>query len=204
MPNAMEITTAAGPPLVIHFGPTLRGMSEHEFFAFCQANPDWRIEQTSKGDLILMAPTGGETGRRNFDLNTVFGAWVERDGTGVGFDSSTGFRLPNGAKRSPDLAWVRRSRWEQLSQEARKQFPPLCPDFVVELRSESEALETLQEKMEEYIANGALLGWLIDPETRKVHIYRPGAAAQCLDNPDSVSGEPVLPGFVLDLRGLWT
>jgi Uma2 family endonuclease len=150
-----------------------------------------------------MAPTGGQTGRRNFILNGLFFAWVEADGRGIGFDSSTGFLLPNGAKRSPDLAWVHRSRWQRLTAAEQEEFPPLCPDFVVELRSHSDALAGLQDKMREYVDNGALLGWLIDSQERKVHVYRPSAAPDCLEHPETIAGNPVLPGFVLDLRRIW-
>jgi Uma2 family endonuclease len=153
--------------------------------------------------LVIMPPTGGETGRMNFKLTQVFGNWVDTDGTGVGFDSSTGFTLPNGAKRSPDLAWVRRSRWEALTQQQREQFPPLCPDFVLELRSPSDALATVQAKMQEYLDNGAQLGWLIDPIEKKVYVYRPQAPVECLDNPQTVSGDPLLPAFVLELGRIW-
>jgi Uma2 family endonuclease len=125
-------------------------------------------------------------------------------GTGVVFDSSTGFTLPNGAKRSPNAAWCPRTRWEALTREQRRRFPPLCPDFVVELRSPSDPLEALQEKLEEYITNGSQLGWLLDPEERKFYIYRPGSDVVCLENPESVSGDPVLPGFVLDLATIWS
>jgi Uma2 family endonuclease len=178
-------------------------MSDHEFFEFCQLNRDWRIERTSEGDMVIMAPAGGETGNRNFSLTGLFWSWVEADGTGIGFDSSTGFILPNGAERSPDVAWVKRSRWEALTEEQRKKFPPLCPDFVVELRSESDAIGDLQEKMEEYIANGAQLGWLLDPVQKKVYVYRPSTEVLCLNNPEMISGDPVLPGFILDLRRIW-
>jgi Uma2 family endonuclease len=190
-------------PIVLRLGPTLQKMSDDDFFEFCQLNRDFRIELTSEGDLIIMPPTGGETGKRNFTLTGLFSPWVEANGTGIGFDSSTGFTLPNGAKRSPDLAWIKRSRWEALTEAEKEKFPPLCPDFVVELRSRSDALETLQEKIQEYIANGALLGWLIDPKEKKVYIYRPSAEVCCLENPDTISGDPVLPGFVLDLRRIW-
>jgi Uma2 family endonuclease len=179
-------------------------MTDEEFFDFCQMNREWRIERTAEGELIIMPPAGGETGKRNSQLNRLLGNWAEEDGGGVVFDSSTGFELPNGAKRSPDAAWVRRSRWEALTPEQRRKFPPLCPDFVVELRSRSDPLEPLQEKLEEYLANGAELGWLIDPEERKVYVYRPGAEPVCLDSPDRIAGDPVLPGFVLDLRRIWT
>jgi Uma2 family endonuclease len=191
-------------PLVLHLGPVLKKMSDREFFEFCQLNQNWRFERTREGDLIVMPPTGGETGRRNFILTGLFNAWVEKDGTGIGFDSSTGFALSNGARRSPDLAWVRRSRWEQLTDREKEEFPPLCPDFVVELRSRSDSTEALQSKMQEYIENGAQLGWLIDPLEKKVYIYRPGEEATCLENPETVSGDPVLSGFVLDLRRIWS
>lgn len=189
--------------LVLHFGQVLQRMSDDEFFQFCMLHPDLRIERTSEGDLIIMPPTGGETGHRNFELTALFANWVHRDGTGVGFDSSTVFKLPNGANRSPDVSWVRRDRWEALSHDQRKKFPPLCPDFVLELRSESDRLVTLQNKMQEYIDNGAQLGWLVDPAQRKVWIYRPNAVVECLENPTSVSGDPVLPGFVLPLESIW-
>lgn len=183
--------------------PTLRSMSDSEFFAFCLLNPDVRIERTAEGDLIIMPPVGGGGSNRNLALAVPFGNWVEADGSGIGFDSSGGFRLPNGAVRSPDLAWVQRSRWDALSEAAQEEFPPLCPDFVVELRSRSDRLTTLQEKMEEYLANGARLGWLIDPLERKVHVYRPGAAAVLLDAPAEIRGDPELPGFTLNLKRIW-
>ena len=189
--------------IVLHFGQLMQRMSDDEFFEFCRRNPDLRIERTSDGDLIIMPPTGGETGRSNFKLTAYFGNWVEANGTGEGFDSSTVFRLPNGAERSPDVAWVRRERWEALTPEERRKFPPLCPDFVIELRSDSDRFNTLQQKMQEYIDNGAQLGWLIDPLERKVWVYRPGAEPECLVNPVRVSGEPVLPGFVLPLEKIW-
>jgi Uma2 family endonuclease len=139
----------------------------------------------------------------NFELTGLFGHWVYADGTGVGFDSSTGFTLPNGATRSPDLAWVKRERWEALTPKQRQQFPPWCPDFVLELRSPSDALVTVQAKMQEYLDNGARLGWLIDPIEKRVSIYRPQAPVECLDNPQTISGDPVLPGFVLELGRVW-
>jgi Uma2 family endonuclease len=203
MNMAMNLGVQEGLPLTLHLGPVLQRMSRHEFFEFCQLNKDWRFERTSHGDLIIMPPTGGETGRRNFILTGLFNVWVERDGTGLGFDSSTGFSLPNGAKRSPDLAWVKRSRWEGFTDEEREEFPPLCPDFVVELRPRSDELEALQLKMQEYLANGAQLGWLIDPRQRRVYVYRPGEAVVCLETPGVIAGDPVLPGFVLDAQRLW-
>jgi len=179
-------------------------MDDHEFFEFCQLNQDWRIERTSKGDLVIMPPTGGKTGRINFRLIGLFAEWVKKDDTGIGFDSSTGFTLPNGTKRSPDLSWVKRSRWETLTESEQEEFPPLCPDFVVELRSRSDDLDSLREKMQEYIANGASLGWLIDPIDRRVYVYRPQVPVECLDNPEMISGDPVLSGFSLELQKLWS
>jgi Uma2 family endonuclease len=190
------------PPLRFGLGPTLRKLTNHELFELCQLNRDWRIERTAEGEIIAIPPTGGRTGKRNFDLTGIFRAWVEADGTGVGFDSSIGFILPNGAERSPDVAWVSRERWNALSDEEKEEFPPLCPDFVVELRSRSDSLAALRAKMREYIANGARLGWLIDPLERRVYVYRPPDEETCLDDPERVSGDPVLPGFVLDVRRL--
>ena len=199
-----DAVLAEGQPLILHLGQVLGKMSDREFFEVCQMNKDWQFERTSDGDLIVMPPTGGETGKRNFQLTGAFSAWVDKDGSGVGFDSSTGFTLPNGAKRSPDLAWIRRSRWESLTDDEREEFPPLCPDFVVELRSRVDALDRLQSKMEEYIENGAQLGWLIDPREKRVYVYCPGQEVICLLSPESISGNPLLPGFELDLRRLWS
>ena len=190
-------------PLVLHFGSILQRMDTHEFFKFCQRNQDWRFERTGEGDLIIMPPTGGKTGHTNFNLTVLFGVWARSDGSGVGFDSSTGFTLPNGAQRSPDLAWVQRARWEALTEEERVEFPPLCPDFVVEIRSSSDALSALQSKMQEYLDNGVRLGWLIDPLERKVYVYQPHAPVMCLDHPTILSGDPILPGFVLHLDEMW-
>lgn len=200
---SVSVRSAESKPFTLHFGPVLRKLSDDDFFDFCQANQDWRIERTSDGDIIIMPPTGGETGERNFNLIGMFHTWVRTDGTGRGFDSSTGFILPNGAERSPDLAWVRVSRWNALTARQRERFAPLCPDFVVELRSPSDSLAALHAKMEEYIQNGAELGWLIDPFEKKVYVYRPQAQVECLDNPATVSGEPLLKGFVMDVRELW-
>jgi Uma2 family endonuclease len=188
---------------ILHFAPILDKISDEDFLIFCQANPDWRIERTSEGDLIIMPPTGGDTGKRNFNLNGIFYIWAKHDGTGVSFDSSTVFSLPNGAKRSPDLSWVKLACWQALSEDERRGFPPLCPDFVVELRSHTDSLRVLQEKMQEYMDNGAQLGWLIDPLEKKVYVYRPGAEVEWLDNPASLSGEPLLASFTLALAEVW-
>jgi Uma2 family endonuclease len=189
--------------LVIRFGPVLKNMSEDEFFELCMRNPDLNLELSSEGDLIIVPPTGGKTGIRNFKLTGSLGLWAEKDGTGVGFDSSTLFSLPNGAKRSPDAAWVKKERWEALTEKEQERFSPLCPDFVVELRSPSDSVKRLQKKMEEYIANGAQLGWLIDPFEKKVYVYRPRAEVEVLEDPETLSGEPLLRGFALDARALW-
>lgn len=188
---------------MLHFSPLLKKMSEEEFYEFCRLNPDLSLELNSEGDLIIMSPTGGKTGKQNLKLAVRLGSWAESDGTGEGFDSSTVFKLPNGAKRSPDFAWVTNARWKALTEDEQERFPPLCPDFVVELRSRPDSLKTLRQKMEEYIANGAQLGWLIDPLERKVHVYRPSAPVEELDNPQTISGERLLRGLALDLQEIW-
>ena len=164
--------------------------------------PDLRVELTQEGELILMPPTFTRTGMKNFRLTVRFGAWSEANDLGIGADSSTIFTLPNGAKRSPDLGWVRRSRWEALTEDERKDFARICPDFVAELRSDTDRLSAVQKKMREYRDNGAQLGWLIDPISRRVEVYRPGQDVEILDDPASISGDPVLPGFTLDLKDI--
>jgi Uma2 family endonuclease len=200
--SAIPISIGA-EPLVLHLRALRERMSDDELYELCQMHEDLRFELTSEGDLVIMPPTGGETGQRNASLTRLLGNWAEANGTGIVFDSSTLFTLPNGAKRSPDVAWVKRERWEVLRKEDRERFPPLCPDFIIELRSGSDRLSILQSKMGEYIANGAQLGWLIDPQERKVYVYRPDAAVECLDHPASVSGDPLLPGFILSLDKIW-
>ncbi len=190
------------PPVVLHTRPAL-DIDEQQFFEFCRLNEDWRIERAAEGDLEIMPPTGGETGSRNLNLALQLGAWAGRDGSGVAFDSSTGFTLPNGAVRSPDIAWVRRERLADLNPEQKQRFLPLCPDFVIELRSPSDQLAPIEAKMREYVENGARLGWLIDPVERKVHVYGPADRVEISDKPDSVSGGSILPGFVLDLKPIW-
>lgn len=190
-------------PLTLHFSSVIKHMNAHEFFEFCQTNRDLRIELTSEGDLIVMPPTGSKSGHRNFTLTAQFGIWVQSDETGFGFDSSTGFTLPNGAVRAPDLAWIRKERWEALTEDEQEEFAPICPDFVVELRSRTDRLETLKNKMQEYIDNGVQLGWLIDPFEKTVYIYRPDTDITTLIDPETLSGEPLLPGFTLTVRKLW-
>lgn len=190
------------PPMVLHTRPALE-MDEDQFFEFCQINRDWRIERTAEGDLEIMPPTGGETSNRNAELTMQVGIWTRRDGTGVAFESNGGFILSNGAMRSPDASWVRRERLTNLSAEQKQRFLPLCPDFVVELRSPTDSLAALQAKMQEYLENGARLGWLIDPASKQVGIYQPEEDVQILENPQKLPGDPVLRGFVLDLQPIW-
>ncbi|WP_449416759.1 Uma2 family endonuclease [Phormidium nigroviride] len=179
-------------------------VTPEQFEAIALANRDLRLERTAAGELIVNPPTGGESGQRNFSMTGQLARWYEEhEDLGEAFDSSTGFRLPNGADRSPDVSWVRRERWEALTPQQRKGFVPLCPDFVVELRSESDSLRSLQTKMQEYIDNGARLGWLIDPKNRRVEIYRSGSEVEVLENPSELSGEDVLPGFILNLMRVW-
>jgi Uma2 family endonuclease len=191
-------------PIVLDFQGVLEKMTDDEFENLCRRNPDLQIELTKEGELVIMPPTGGETGIRNFSLIGYFFNWVETDQSGVAFDSSTLFILPNGAKRSPDLAWVKKEKWDALSEEEKKKFPAFCPDFVVELRSPSDLPSNLRAKMEEYIENGAALGWLIDPLERTVYVYRPDKEVEILENPESVSGEPELKNFTLKMEKIWS
>ena len=179
------------------------GLTDEQFYRLCQDNPDLRLELTAQRELVIMPPTGSKTGWRNSRLNQRLANWAEQDGTGLSFDSSTGFALPNGAKRSPDAAWMKRERWDALTEEQQEGFAPLCPDFVVELRPPEDPLSTLQDKMLEYMDNGAQLGWLIDPIDRCVYIYHPRQPVERLENPTTVSADPILPGFVFDVREIW-
>ena len=180
-------------------------LRDADFERIVRANPDWNFEQTAEGELVVVPPTGGTSGSKNLSLSKQFGNWVEENlDLGEGFDSSTLFILPSGAKRSPDVAWVSRERWNALTQKQQDGFPPLCPDFVVELRSPTDVLSELQAKMREYMDNGARLGWLINPQDRTALIYRLGQSVVVLQSPTSLSGEDVLPGFVLDLQRIFT
>ena len=194
--------TLARQPFIVRVPHSVK-LSSTQFWEFCQANRDWRCERSAEGDIIIMPPTGGETGFINARLLKQLVDWADRDGTGVVFDSSTGFELPNGATRSPDASWVARARLQTLTRRQKQRFVPLCPDFVVELKSPSDPLRFLQEKLHEYLENGAQLGWLIDPEERIVFVYRAGSVAERLDTPTTISGSSVLPGFVLDLNPIW-
>ena len=186
--------------LVLHLGLKMSG---DEFYDFCMRHEDLNLELSREGDLIIVPPTGGKTGNRNSKLTARIVLWAEKDGTGVTFDSSSMFSLPNGAMRSPDASWIKKERWDALSEKEQEKFSPICPDFVVELRSPSDSLKRLQEKMKEYAANGAQLGGLLDPSTRRVYVYRPGAEVEILEDPEAVSGAPLLRGFTLDVRALW-
>ncbi|NEQ30793.1 MAG: Uma2 family endonuclease [Leptolyngbya sp. SIO4C5] len=178
-------------------------LTDEVFFQLCQANPDVKFERSAQGELIIMSPTGGESGRRNADITIDLGLWNRQSQLGYTFDSSTCFKLPNGAERSPDAAWVERSRWEALSAEEKQKFPPIAPDFVIELRSPTDSLPALRAKMQEYISNGVRLGWLLNPQDQQSEIYRPEQPAEILQTPTQICGEPVLPGFVLDLTRIW-
>lgn len=188
--------------LVLQISPVWE-MSADSFFDFCQLNSHLRIERTATGKLIIMSPAGSETGNRNFKLIQQLANWTDRDGSGIGFDSSAGFALPNGSTRSPDASWIKLTKWNSLSAQQKTKFAPICPDFVVELRSPSDNLKMLQDKMQEYINNGVSLGWLIDRTTRQVYIYTPDSEVKSLDNPQTITGEPILSGFVLDLAKIW-
>lgn len=178
-------------------------LTDSQFYRLCRDNPELRFELTAQRELVIMAPTGSKTGWRNSKLNQRLANWAEQDGSGLSFDSSTGFSLPNGAKRSPDAAWLRRERWDALTEREQEGFAPLCPDFVVELRSPEDRLSVLQDKMSEYLENGAQLGWLIDPADKCVYVYRPGRPAECLRAPAAIGGEPVLAGFLFPLSEMW-
>jgi Uma2 family endonuclease len=187
--------------------PELIGLTHsvtpEQFERLCQEYTELRLELTSTGELIVMPGTGSKTGIRNSELNYQLTVWTKNDATGVCFDSSTIFALPNNARRSPDASWVKRERWDSLSERQKEGFAPICPDFVVELRSPSDRLGTLRSKMLEYLANGASLGWLIDPFQRRVYVYSPDQEPAILENPEIVSGDPLLPGFTLKTFELW-
>lgn len=182
---------------------TLANLTDQQFYELCQAHPDVKFERTPRGSLIIMAPTGGETGNRNLEISVDFGIWNREAQLGVLFDSSTCFRLPDGGDRSPDLAWISRSRWDALTPEQKEKFPPIAPDFVLELMSPSDALVESQAKMAEYINSGVRLGWLLNRKLRRVWIYRPNTAPEVLDNPITLSGSDVLPGFSLSTKTVW-
>lgn len=174
-------------------------LTDEQFYHLCQVNETWKLERNAKGELLIMPPVGGKSGNREANLIAKVVVWNEQTGLGEVFSSSTIFRLPNGGDRSPDVAWVARERWEALSEDDQEKFPPICPDFVIELRSRTDSLASLREKMGEYLASGLRLGWLINPQQQQVEIYRQNRAVEVIDLPATLSGEDVLLGFVLYL-----
>ena len=188
--------------LVLRLQPAI-DLTREQFFHFCQLNSEVRIELTADGEIAIMPPTGGETGARNMRVGAQVARWADEDGSGVVFDPSTGFELPNGAVRSPDVAWVANARLARLSAEEKRRFLPLCPDFVIELCSPTDSVAKVQQKMAEYRANGARLGWLLDPDRRRVAVYYADDRVEWLERPISIAGDPVLPGFILSLAAIW-
>lgn len=200
--NTMASTTPDLSRVELHLPPEVK-LDDDLFFAICQANRDYRIERSAEGDIQIMPPTGGDTGKRNSDLIIDLGNWARDDGRGVVFDSSTGFRLPNGATRSPDVSWVLRERLARLTDKQKQGFLPLAPDLIIELASPNDRLEDLQMKMREYQENGVRLGWLIVPTTRTVYVYPQGTEPQCLTSPSHLADNAMLPGLFLDLTKIW-
>ena len=197
---AFALSGIEPPRLVLR--PLLK-LDEEQFFQLTLQNPEQPLEQNAQGEVIIVAPTGGFSGRRNSKLIQQLENWNDKDQRGEVFDSSTLFRLPKGSARSPDAAWVERSRWEALTEEEQERFPPLCPDFVIELRSKTDRLVDLQEKLVEYLDNGAQLGWIIDPLLKQVHLYTAGHAVQILDQPATVAGTGCMAGFTLNLKDIF-
>jgi Uma2 family endonuclease len=190
-------------PIVFQLPSSVK-MTDEQFFDFCQVNRNLRIERNKFGEIAIMSPAGTETGNREFNIAVQLGVWAEKDGTGIGFSSSTGFKLSTGADRAPDASWIKLERWNSLTPEQQKKFAPICPDFIIELRSASDNLQPLKEKMSEYMEEpGIQLGLLIDRKHRRVYIYRPGQTEECLENPETVNCDPVLPGFVLNMAKIW-
>ena len=192
----------SGGALRIRLQPALCPTDDH-FYEFCRFNRELRIERDAEGEVTIMGPAGWESARMNAEITSQLQAWARQDGTGAAADSSAGYLLPNGAVRSPDASWVRNARLSSVTTEQRSRFLPLCPDFVIELRSPADRRPALQDKMAEYVANGAELGWLIDPSNREVFVYRPGPDVERLDQPDSLSGDPAIAGFTLRMSGIW-
>lgn len=189
-------------PLTLNLSPIIQ-LTSDQFYQLCAANPSLKLERNANGELIVMPPTGGETGKSNSNINAQLWWWNQQTQLGEVFDSSTGFTLPNNADRSPDAAWIEKSRWTALTPEQREKFIPLCPDFVIELLSPSDSLKKTEEKMQEYMENGCLLGLLINRQNRQVAIYRLGKKVEVLNAPTSISGEDILPGFTLNMQQIW-
>ncbi|AFZ46028.1 protein of unknown function DUF820 [Cyanobacterium stanieri PCC 7202] len=178
-------------------------ITDKQFYQLCTNNPELVLERNRKGELIIMSPTGGETGKKNAELNADFVIWNRQKKLGYIFDSSTCFRLPMGSNRSPDVAYIKKERWDKLTEEEKIKFPPIAPDFVLELMSNTDSLKMLQEKMAEYMESGVKLGWLINPEKKEVEIYRQGKEKEILSNPQNLSGEDILLDFILDLTKIF-
>jgi Uma2 family endonuclease len=187
----------------VNLDPIMK-LSREQFYQLCAANPELKLERNASGELVIMSPTGGETGAWNSDITTDLGIWNRQSTTGKIFDSSTGFSLPLGSDRSPDAAWIPIEKWNALTPEQRKKFLPLCPDFAVELLSPTDSWIKILAKMQEYQDNGCRLGWLIDPESKRVAIYRLGKPIEILEAPASLAGENILVGFVLNLENIWS
>jgi Uma2 family endonuclease len=205
LPMTSLLVTSEQMPLPIDLSALTPApkMSDQQFYNFCQTNPDLRIERNANGEIIVMPPAFADTGNRNSRILGQLFIWAEADATGEAFDSSSGFTLPNGATRSPDAAWILSRRWDALQPEQQASFAPIVPDFVVELRSSSDTLISLKDKMKEYCENGVRLGLLIDRKQRQVHVYRPDQPPKVLDNPEVVSCEPEMPSFVLKMAKVW-
>ena len=178
-------------------------ITDDQFYELCRENPDVKFERNAQGAIIVMTPTGGETGSYNSEINADFVIWNRQNKLGICFDSSTCFKLPSGANRSPDVSWIKQERWDALTPEERQKFPPISPDFVLELMSPTDSLKDTQDKMQEYMNNQVKLGWLINRKTRRVEIYRQGQEIEVLESPTQLSGEDILPGFVLNLQTVW-
>ena len=178
-------------------------ITDDQFYQLCRQNPEVKFERNATGEITVMSPTGGETGNSNAEINSDIVIWNRRTKLGVCFDSSTCFKLPNGANRSPDVSWIKQERWDALTLEEKQKFPPIAPDFVLELMSPTDSLKDTQDKMQEYMDNQVKLGWLINRKTRRVEIYRQGQEKEILECPAELSGEDILPGFVLNLQAVW-
>ena len=202
VPLLLDPLIASEPGFVFYLRPGIE-FDDDQFFEFCQINRDFMIERTDEGEIIIMAPAGGEASSRNAEVTTQLQLWAKRDGTGITFDSSGGFKLSALEMRAPDAAWVKRARFDALKPKDKRQFPPLCPDFIIELKSPTDRLKNLQTKMEKWIEYGAQLGWLIVPDSKRVYVYHSNGAIEIVENADSISGEPLLKGFVLDLTQIW-
>ncbi len=188
--------------ITVNLNPII-DLTDEQFYQLCRENADVKFERNAQGKIVIMPPTGGETGKQNFEISVDFGIWNRQARLGVCFDSSTCFKLPNGANLSPDVAWIKQDRWDALTSQQREKFPPIAPDFVLELMSPSDTLEDTRNKMQEYIDNQVKLGWLINRKSRQVEIYRQGQPVEILNSPTILSGENILPGFILNLQAVW-